>query len=183
MPFRRDGACYCRVSLRQVGRDGLVARCLRLQICGAGCQRAEDGQLYSPDWQTGTAPSGPGWSVASAAGWSPRLWTHGVGGGHSAAPCNTASAAGWSPRLWTHGVGGHSAAFFSKAAWGTVKQSAREDNGVNETGVLDDALGLRRLDPPGVRFLGHAPVDETRSETQCAFQICFDCGRGHCTAV
>ena len=41
---------------------------------------------------------------------------------------------------------------------GTVNQSAKEDNGANETGVLDDALGLRPLDPPGVRFLGHAPA-------------------------
>ena len=52
--------------------------------------------------------------------------------------------------------------FFSKAAWGD-HQSAREDHSVNETGVLDDALGLRRLDPPGIRFLGHVPVDETET--------------------
>ena len=48
----------------------------------------------------------------------------------------------------------------------TVNQSAKEDNGANETGVLDDALGLRPLDPPGLRFLGHAPAAETRAETR-----------------
>ena len=45
-----------------------------------------------------------------------------------------------------------------------LNQSAKEDNGANETGVLDDALGLRPLDPPGVRFLGHSPAVEQQKQ-------------------
>ena len=53
-----------------------------------------------------------------------------------------------------------------------LNQSAKEDNGANETGVLDDALGLRPLDPPGVSFLGHAPAVETRAETEIHGAAC-----------